>query len=587
MNNFWKTLLGSFVGCLLALFILGLIGIGILGSIISVAEKSEPVIPKTAILKIDFKQPITEQSGEKINFDITSMSASFDSNISLLKAIQAIDMASKDPGIKFIYMNPETLNMGIAQAEEFRAALKRFRESGKAIISYSTNFNNANYYIASVADKVFIDAYGDAFITGIGTNMMFFKDLLDKLGIEMQLIRHGKYKAAAEQFIKNDISAENREQNQVMLNTIWGAWSQDIAESRGFSVEDFNSWIDNLEIQNIQSLLERNMIDQACYHEEVGNYLCDLFGVEKAKDLKFVTLDQYAKVKVKPNFRAADKIAVVYATGEIVIDGTEEQISGIKLAQQLEKVRQDSTIKAVVLRVDSPGGNAQAAEMINYQLGLLKEVKPVIASYGNYAASGGYWISARADKIFTDNTTLTGSIGVFSLVPNIGGALKKTLSINTIAITSNKHGDALSGMRKLDDAEMAFMQKNVEKVYTDFTALVSEGRSMSVEKVDEIGQGRVWAGRDALQIGLADTKGGLIDALQYASALIGKEDYQLVEFPVQKSTYEKMMESISNVPMAAEALSNPLSLIEKAYAGLKGETKVTTYARLPYIYDFR
>ena len=587
MNNFWKTLLGSFVGCLLAIFILGLIGIGLVGSIVSVAEKAEPAIPKTAILKIDFKEAIAEQGGEKLNVNYTSLSAKLDNNISLLNAVQAIDMATKDPGIKFIYMTPENINMGIAQAEEFRAALKRFRNSGKAIVSYSTNFDNGNYYMASVADKVMFDAYGDAYITGIGTNIMFFKDLLDKLGVDMQLIRHGKFKAAAEQFIKNDISDENREQNQVMLNTIWNSWCEDIAASRGFSVEEFNGWIDNLEILNAPSLLQRNMIDQACYREEVGNYLCDLFGVKDSKDLKFVTLGQYAKAKVKPNYRALDKIAVIYANGEIVLDGSDDEISGIKFAQQLEKVRKDSTIKAVVLRVNSPGGSAQAAEMINYQLGLLKAVKPVIASYGNYAASGGYWISARADKIFTDNTTITGSIGVFSLVPSVGGALKKTLSINNVSITSNKHGDAMSGMRKMTEEEQAFLQKGVEKIYTDFTELVSEGRGLSVEKVDEIGQGRVWAGRDALQLGLADTKGGLIDALEYAATFIEKDVYQIVEYPVMKTTYEKMMESFSKTRAAAEMISDPMLLLEKAYSGLKEETNITNYARLPYIYNIK
>ncbi|MDD3201875.1 MAG: signal peptide peptidase SppA, partial [Bacteroidales bacterium] len=247
----------------------------------------------------------------------------------------------------------------------------------------------------------------------------------------------------------------------------------------------------------------------------------------------------------------------------------------------------DSTIKAVVLRVNSPGGSAQAAEMINYQLGLLKAVKPVIASYGNYAASGGYWISARADKIFTDNTTITGSIGVFSLVPSVGGALKKTLSINNVSITSNKHGDAMSGMRKMTEEEQAFMQKGVEKVYNDFTALVSEGRGLSIEKVDEIGQGRVWAGRDALQLGLADTKGGLIDALEYAATFIEKDVYQIVEYPVMKTTYEKMMESFSKTRAAAEMISDPVLLLEKAYSGLKEETNITNYARLPYIYDIK
>ncbi|MDD2595339.1 MAG: signal peptide peptidase SppA [Bacteroidales bacterium] len=587
MKSFWRGLLGSFLGCCIAIFIVFLIGIGMIGSLAAVASKSEPAIPKSAILKLDFKTPVSEQSSEQFKFNPLTMGANFSNSISLLSVIKAIEEAAKDPAIKFIYMTPETLNMGISQAEEIRSALKKFRDSGKAIVSYSTQFNNGNYYMASVADKVMFNSYGDAYIGGLSTNILFFKDLLDKLGVNMQLIRHGKFKAAAEQFIKSDISAENREQNQVMLNSIWGSWSEEIAESRGFSSENFNKWIDNLEITDSHSLIERHLIDQACYQDEVGEYLCSLFDVKDTKDLQFISIEKYAQAKVKPNVRAKSKIAVLYASGEIVIDGGDNNISGIKFAKTLEKVRKDSTVKAVVLRVNSPGGSAQAAEMINRELGLLKQVKPVIASYGDYAASGGYWISAKSDKIFTNNTTLTGSIGVFSLVPSVGNALNKNFHINNVSISTNKHSDALSGMRQMDEAELKYMQGTVERVYTDFTELVSEGRNLPVEKVDEIGQGRVWAGADALTIGLADTKGGLIDAIEYAAVTVNLADYQIVEYPVLKSTYEKLMESFSQTKTSIEILNDPVILIEKAYSSLKEETKITQYARLPYLYNIR
>jgi protease-4 len=587
MKNFWKILLGSFIGCCIAILLLIFIGIGIIGSVATLSSKTEPVVPKSAILKLDFASPITEQSVENYAFSLYPFNAEINNSISILDYVRAIDQAAKDPAIKFIFMTPENLKMGIAQAEEIRAALKRFRDSGKAIISYANTYSNGSYYLASVADKVIFNSYGDAYISGLSTNLLFFKDLLDKLGIDMQLIRHGKYKSAAEQYIKNDISAENREQNQVMLNTIWDSWAEDIAISRGLSTKDINKWIDNLELLNAKSLLDRKLIDTACYQDEVDDYLCTLFDVKKAKDLVFVSIDKYAKVKVKNNVRTKNKIAVIYANGEIVLDGSDDNVSGLKLSRILEKVRKDSTIKAVVFRVNSPGGSAQAAEMINRELGLLKDVKPVIASYGNYAASGGYWISARADKIFTDKTTLTGSIGVFSLIPSIGRALDKNLDIKNVSISSNKHGDALIGMRILDSEEQSYMQGMVDKVYTDFTELVAEGRDMTTTQVDNIGQGRVWAGRDALEIGLVDSIGGLIDAINYTAAAVDLESYQLVEYPVLKTSYEKLMESLTKTSATIEALNNPMILFRKAYSSLKEETRITFYARMPYIYNIQ
>jgi signal peptide peptidase SppA, 67K type len=588
MKTFWKIFFGSLLGCIVALIILGFIGIGMLGSLASFTEKSEPVMPKSAILKLDFKAAVADQGSDDITFDITSGTPDFSGSISLLTYIRAIEAAANDPAIKFIYMTPETVNMGMAQTEEVRNALLKFRESGKPVIAYATQFSNQNYYLASVADKIYFNAFGDTFITGLGSSIIFFKDLLDKLGVEVQLIRHGKYKAAAEQFIKNDISPENREQNEVMLNSLWNAWCEEIAASRDFTAEEFNSWIDNLELTTASTILEKGLVDELCYRDQLEKNLCTLFDVKEEKDLKFIGIEDYAKIAVKSNVRAKDKIAVVYASGEIVVDGKEGNISGIKMAKTLADVRKDSTIKAVVFRVDSPGGSAQAAEMINREIGLLKEVKPVIASYGTYAASGGYWISARTDHIFTDNSTLTGSIGVFSMMPVIGGALKKNFKVNPVTISTNKHGDMMTAMRRLDSDEQEFMQSMVEQVYTQFMSLVSEGRNMTIEQVDEIAQGRVWAGSDALNIGLADEKGGLADAIKYAEMAAGLTDYRIVEYPVKKTAMEKLMETFSKTKVAVDAASSdPMENLAEIYSSLKSETKAVNYARLPYIYDIK
>lgn len=586
MKNFWKIFFASLLGCVVAVVVLSILGIGMLGSLAAVSGKTEPVIPASSILKIDFKAPIGEQSKESFNFDLTSGSLSTTPSLSILSFAKAIEAAATDPAIKFIYMTPESLNMGIAQAEEVRNALNRFRQSGKAIVSYSTQLNNGNYYIASVADKVILNTSADVMIFGLSSQIMFVKDLLDKVGVEMQLIRHGKYKAAAEQYIQNDISEANREQNMVMLSTIWNAWCEEIAASRDFSAEDFNSWVDNLELVGAESALENGLVDELWFQDQVDEYLCDLFDVDKVKDLKFTSIRDYAKAKVKVNHRAKDKIAILYADGEIVMGSGDEDIASDTFVKMISDIRQDSTVKAVLMRVNSPGGSAQAAEMIRRELTLLNEEKPVVVSYGEYAASGGYWISAGCDKIFSDKTTLTGSIGVFGLVPNFGKVVRK-VGINPVTISTNKHGDFGNGMRAFDAAETEFMQKQIESVYSDFVSIVADGRNLEPSYVDEIGQGRVWAGNDALEKGLVDEIGTIVDALNYTEVISGLSSYQLVEYPAVKTGFEKLMQSLESAKASVEAAAEPMSAFESAYSGLKDATSIQIMSRVPYVYEIR
>lgn len=590
MKTFWKIVFGSLLGCILASIVGYLLFFAFIGSIAGLAGKSSSAPAGEKILKIDLSQPVTEQNEE--SFRIMAGGPSFGSSMSLYSMVKAIDAAAEDPQIKFIYMTTDNVALSLATAEEVRAALSRFRESGKAVITYSNTLSNQGYYMASVADKIMFNAYGDAMMFGSTAGVIFFKDALDRLGIDMQLIRHGKYKAAGEQFTKNDLTPENREQNQVMIDGIWNSIVGEIAASRDFTAEEFNSWIDNLELTSAAVLKEKGLVDEICYKDEVEDYLCGICDVKDAKDLKIIDIAEYAKTKVKSPVRAKNKIAVVYANGEIVVDGEmmgQGGISGVEFAGILSDIRKDSTVKAVVLRVNSPGGSAQGAEMINHELGLLKAVKPVVASYGDYAASGGYWISARADKIFVDNTTITGSIGVFSMLPSFGKALKNKVGVNIAPVNSNKHSDALSMMRPLDAEEVKFMETNVEKVYTDFTSLVAEGRKMSVEQVDELGQGRIWTGSDALKNGLADERGGLIDAIRYAESLV-ESNCKVVEYPVVETTYEKLMKGFSSTSASVEEIartvSDPLYPIQAAYSRIQ-ENSFVTLARLPWIYEFR
>ena len=585
MNNFWKIFLAALLACLVAFGLFFFIMMGSLGAAIAGGSSKTAIVPPQSILKIDFSTPISERG--QSDFSIQNISnLSMEDGMPLLTAVRAINKAAEDPGVKFIYLNTDKMALSMSCAEELRQALANFRESGKPVIAYANTYDNLSYYLASVADKVIINSYGEAMLTGIGTNITFFKDLLDKLGVDIQLIRHGKYKAAGEQFTQNHLTPENREQNQVLINSIWATLTEEIAASRDFSADDLNGWVDNLELLDAQTLLDRGIIDQAWYKDELENYLCTLFDVKEAKDLKFADLNSYAIAKVKDDSKVKDKIAVLYADGEIVMDGNaDSNIVGDDLARKFMKLQQDSSVKAVVFRVNSPGGSAQAAEIINHAMQNLKQYKPVIASYGGYAASGGYWISSNADYIITDNTCLTGSIGVFSLVPNIGGGLEKTLYIKTGNVSSNKHSDMMNGMRKLDDAEVAYMQKMVEHIYTEFTSLVSRGRHMTVEQVDEIGQGRVWTGRDALAIGLADQKGSLMDAINYAAAVVGLEKYNLLVVPEHKSMFQQMMSQMMGgddedgitVKTGVKQVDQLLDILDDPQM---------IYARMPYFYEF-
>ena len=488
---------------------------------------------RVKVLKIDFKNPIAERNAGS-SFDVMAMVQGTPNPVTLISYLEAIDAAAQDKNIGMIYMTPDNISAGLSQIEEIRAALERFRKSGKPVIAYCENLGNGSYYLASVADKIILDPASESTITGVGSQMIFLKDLLDALGVDVQLIRHGKYKAAGEMFVRSSASPENRLQNEVLVNSMWNTMSSQIASSRGFTQEQFNGWVENLELCHPQEYKDKGLIDEIWYKDQVDKYLCEQNGARRIQEVGFVKINKYA-TKIKKGSRK-NKIAVIYADGEIVDKGSDSDIVGSKLANTIRKVREDSKVKAVVFRVNSPGGSAQASEAIRHELELLRAEKPVIASYGDYAASGGYWISAQSDYIFSDESTVTGSIGVFGMVPSVGDAICKNVKVNIESVGSSSHSDMMNGIRKLDESEVAYIQKQIEKIYDDFTGIVSKGRGISKDSVDAIGQGRVWSGADALKIGLVDSLGGLYDAISYAAGKVGltKADYQLSLYPVVK-----------------------------------------------------
>lgn len=585
-----KMTLASILGLLIFSVISVFLMFAVFGAMASMGDK-QPVMPREAVLTIDMSAfTLSEQSTGADPLAMLTGSGSA-STLGIYNAVNAINTAAQDPAVKFIYMTPDPASGGLAQIEEFRKALSNFRASGKAIVSYIENPTNAGYYLASVSDKIYMTSLdgGMSMFNGISSQMIFLKDILDRLGVNVQLIRHGKYKSAGEMYVRSSSSKENLEQNTAMVNSMWDSWATEIAASREITTDQLDALLNNLELNFPSDWLEHGLVDELYTREQLDQQLCDLFVADDIKDVKTISLTDYATLKNTVNYKAKEKVAVIYAEGNIVDGNANQQVAGDRFAQIISDVRKDTTVKAVVLRVNSPGGSVLASEKIKAELDLLQERVPVIASYGDYAASGGYWISAGCDKIYSDATTLTGSIGVFSMIPDVGGTIKDKLHVTITPVNSNAHADMYNGLRALDTREVAYMQASVEKIYSKFTEIVSEGREIPVARVDEIAQGRVWTGAEALEIGLVDEIGTLEDAIKYAALCIegvtGVNDVQIASYPKPQTTIEMLMESFG--ASAGVFAGTPLESVEKAFKDVSATETGKAYARLPYEISFR
>ena len=511
-------------------------------------------------------------------------------SIGLWDAVQSIKAAAADPAVQYIYLRPEGFSASIAQVEELRQAIADFRKSGKAVVAYLENPTTGAYYLATAADKIYMGSYcgGTSMMTGVGTQMFFLKDLLDKFGVNVQLIRHGKYKSAGEMYIKNKPSDENMEQNQEMINSIWTNLAEVICESRDITREKLDSLIDNLCLCTPQDFLKYSLVDELLTKEELKEKLAALAVKDSFKEVQMIPFKDYVTVLTTTPSAAKNKIAIIFAEGEIV-DGKDKQaVAGDRFASIIADVRADSSVKAVVLRVASPGGSVLASEKIRNEIDLLRKEKPVIASYGSYAASGGYWISNSCDKIYSDPSTLTGSIGVFSMIPDLSKTAKDILKVNVISVGSSRHSDMFSLIRPLDAQEVAYMQKSVNDIYDAFLANVSEGRGMSTEEIDKIAQGRVWTGADALKIGLVDEIGSLYDAVSYAAGTQGDgdlADWSITCYPKPQTLLEMIMESLSGT--SSVMAGTPFAPVEKAYKDWNWNSSERIYARMPYIMEIK
>ncbi|MBA3680693.1 MAG: signal peptide peptidase SppA [Bacteroidetes bacterium] len=541
MKQFFGAFFGSVIGIIIATVLAVIMIIGAVKSSFGSGMKEEgsSTVKTNSVLKLDLEGQIQDREKEnplKEFGDLGPLTAEGAYGLNVL--IDKIQKAKTDDKIKGIYLYSKHLEAGFATTQELRNALEDFKKSGKFIYSYAEFYGQKEYYLASVADKVFLNPQGDLDWKGLSMSIMFFKKTFEKLGVDVQVFRHGKFKSAVEPFLLDKMSASNRIQSETFLNSIWNTMLVQISKDRKTSIEDLNRMANNLEIKYPEDAVGK-LVDATYYEDEVLAEIKKKVGIAEKDKLNLIDIDKYDPKDKKTEGIDVKKIAVIYASGSINSgSGDDDEIGSDALAKTIKDARLDDKIKAIVLRVNSPGGSALASDVIWREVVLAKKAKPVIVSMGNLAASGGYYISCAADRIFAQPNTITGSIGVFGMLPNIQKALDQKLGITVDTVNTNLHSDVGGALRAVSPSEYEYIQGGVERVYDVFTKRVAEGRNMSQADVDSIGQGRVWTGADALKINLVDEMGGLNDAIAYAVKKVKLTDYKIVELPKQKSPFD-------------------------------------------------
>ena len=534
MKSFLKNILTTIIGIISSIIVMILL---IIGFVAIISSEDEVKVKENSILKIDLANTSVVERSSENPFDGLSLSGDVASTIELKQVLDNIEKAKLDDNIKVIYINTSYVSAGISQIEEIRNKLLEFKQTGKPIIAYSEVYNQAAYYLSSVANKVYLNPEGVVELKGLSAGFIFYKGLLEKLDIEVQIIRHGKFKSAVEPFMLDKMSDANREQMQLLLNSFADNLFDSIASQRGMTLSDIHNHANNLSLENAKSCLDLHYVDALLYQDQVDD---SLLVISKSEKLNFISLNKYSNVKVEKKEISRNKIAIIYATGEINSGkGDVKSIGSETTAKAIKTAREDKNVKAILLRVNSPGGSALASDVIWRETLLAKEEKPLIVSMGDYAASGGYYIACAADSIVANPTTLTGSIGVFGMIPNLQKLYKNKLGISIDTVNTNKHADM--GMnRALTKFEEDKIQKSIVDIYTTFITHVGEGRNMSTTAVDEIGQGRVWTGYDAKDIGLIDTYGGLEKAVEIAVYLAEIDDYRIISLPRKKDPFTEL-----------------------------------------------
>lgn len=630
--NFGKSFLASLLGSAVSFFVVGFILIfvfvGVLTSSFADAfsgmKDKDTKVKDNSVLHFKIDGPFVERGMDR-DMEIDLPIFGSPAGVGLNTIIETLDKAAQDERIEGVFLEIGMAGGAPSTLQDVRDAIVKFKESGKWVVAFSEGYGQSGYYLASAADEVYLYPEGSMELHGLETELMFYKNMLDRLGVEVQVIRgpNNKYKSAVEGFILEEMSPENREQIEVFLNSIWDKMSKDMADSRGLTVDRINEIADGLLVRVGRHAEEYSLIDGLRYRDEVMDMILERSGLEDDKEdeeeekeddkpkvrksteerVRFVSLSNYSKAKLpkddeekkdkkEESSRYKDRVAVVYAVGAIESgEGDDATIGSERISEALRKARLDERVKAVVLRVNSPGGSALASDVIWRETQLIKEAgKPFIVSMGDLAASGGYYISAAADKIFANETTITGSIGVFGMIPNMEGMLNDKIGLTFDRVRTNEHGTYMTVTRPLDEVEFAAINESVTEIYDVFLNIVADGRGMSVEQVDGIAQGRVWTGTDAKEIGLVDELGNLNDAIDFAAEMAGLEDYKLRELPEMLDPFQEFLKELSGEAQTARVLES-MGLSERYLTPLLDtrrmiESRDRIQARMPYYLIF-
>jgi len=534
LGNVLATMVGLFVFFMLCFF-----GLLLIGALFSSGEE-KVTVKNNSVIELDLSQIKYDYAG-KTNFkDFDYFNADHDGLSDVLKAIE---FAKSDSKIKGISILNNVSDLGIAQTKALRDQLEDFKKSGKFIYSYSNTYSQKEYYLNSVANCIYINPIGELDFKGLSAEIMFYKDFEEKSGLKMEVIRHGKYKSAVEPFLENKMSDANREQTTQLLNSIWGTVVADIAKSRKISSVRLNQIADGLLARNPEMAKAEGLVDKIAYEDVYHNDIRKALLVSADEDYNQVDIKDYAEDVATSNIDLSTKdvIAIIYAQGEIGSgEGDVNEIGEGSMRRSLQEARKNKNVKAIVLRINSPGGNALTSELIWREIELTKKVKPIVVSMGDYAASGGYYIACNANEIFAEANTITGSIGVFGILPNFTEAIKK-IGINVEQVKTNPNASEYSPFKPLDDNYRGFAQEGVEKIYGVFVKRVADGRKLTTTQVDAIGQGRVWSGQDALKIGLVDKIGGMDEAIKEAAKQGKTSKYHTQDFPEYEKDFSEIL----------------------------------------------
>ena len=580
MKAFFKGVLINILGTIVSSIIFILILIGIINLII---PDNDVVVEENSVLKINLSDINVVERSSNNPFAELNLTVGKSESIELKEILDNIEKAKKDNNIKAIYINTSFVNAGLSQIEEIRNKLLEFKAYKKPIIAYSEVYSQTAYYLASVADEIYLNPAGVIELKGLSISQMFYTGLLEKLDIDMQIIRHGKFKSAVEPFTLSKMSNENREQMSLLINSLSKNIISSIAKERNLPINLINEHTNNLSLENAKSCLELGYVDGLLYQDQVEK---KLITISKGKKLNLISLEKYNEVKDKSKKVSSNKIAIIYATGTIDIgNGDETSIGSITTAKSIKKAREDKNVKAIILRINSGGGSALASDIIWRETQLIK--KPFIVSMGDYAASGGYYIACEADHILANQTTLTGSIGVFGMIPNLQNFYKNKLGITIDTVNTHKSAD-MGIDRALTTFERKKIQQGVEATYNTFISKVAKGRNMTTNEVDKIGQGRVWSGYDAKSIGLIDSYGGLEEAINIACNLAKIKDHQIISLPKKKDLLQDLMLKIGEDATISNLLIQKLGVNSKLIdpiEDLLNQDKIQ--ARMPYIIELK